>query len=101
MEVQQPAEAAKNKGNEAFKRKHFEEALKHYDEAITLNQIQPLYYNNKAATFIEMKDYQSAMQEILKAEQVMSEPDNKEKIQDYFVKRAKVLARKASIYAKQ
>jgi stress-induced-phosphoprotein 1 len=55
MDVEDPAEDAKNKGNEAFKKKNFNEALNLYDEAIRLNPNEPLYYNNKAAAYIELK----------------------------------------------
>jgi len=42
----------KNKGNESFKKKNFDEALNFYEEAIKLNPNEPLYYNNKAAAYI-------------------------------------------------
>jgi len=37
------------------------EAIEYYNEAIKLNDLEVLYYNNKAAVFIELKDYQTAM----------------------------------------
>ena len=40
--------AAKEKGNAAYKSKQFEEALKHYEEAISLDPNDMTYYNNKA-----------------------------------------------------
>ncbi|KAH3845447.1 hypothetical protein DPMN_087728 [Dreissena polymorpha] len=45
-----PAVAAKEKGNNAYKAKNFEEALKFYDEAIALDPSDMTYLNNKAAT---------------------------------------------------
>jgi tetratricopeptide (TPR) repeat protein len=55
MEVEDPAESAKNKGNEEFKKKNFDQAINLYEEAIKLNPNEPLYYNNKAAAYIELK----------------------------------------------
>ena len=33
------------------------EAIEYYNKAIQLNEFEVLYYNNKAAVFIELKDY--------------------------------------------
>lgn len=52
MDVEDPAENAKAKGNDHFKKKNFNEALNLYEEAIQLNPNEPLYYNNKAAVYI-------------------------------------------------
>jgi len=57
----------KERGNTEFKKKNFNEALNFYDEAIKLNGDEPLYYNNKAAAYIEMKEYDQALQEIERA----------------------------------
>lgn len=51
-----------------------------------------MYYNNKAAAYIELKQYENALAEVLKAEQLFTDG----KVKD-FVKKAKILARKASI----
>ncbi len=38
MDVEEdPAEQAKNKGNQEYKKKNFNDALNYYDEAIQLN----------------------------------------------------------------
>lgn len=95
MEVEDPAEELKNKGNESFKKKNFDEALNFYEEAIKLNPNEPLYYNNKAAAYIEQKDYEAALQEIKKAETLFEEGVAKD-----YVKKAKVLARKGTIFSK-
>lgn len=51
------AEAYKDLGNKAYKDKQFEEALRHYDQAIVLNPREMTYYTNKAAVYFEMKEY--------------------------------------------
>lgn len=95
MDVEDPAEEKKNKGNDAFKKKNFNEAINLYEEAIKLNPNEPLYYNNKAAAYIELKDYELALQEISHAEKLFEEGV----VKDY-VKKAKVLARKGTILSK-
>lgn len=95
MDVEDPAEDVKNKGNEAFKKKNFNEALNLYDEAIKLNPNEPLYYNNKAAAYIELKQYDAALQEIVHAEKLFEEGVAKD-----YIKKAKILARKGTIYSK-
>lgn len=97
MEVEKkPDEAAKDKGNEFFKKKDFKSAIDHYNEAISINPEEPLYYNNKAACFIESGDFESALLEVEKAEKLFADGIVKD-----WVKKAKVFARKASILFKQ
>lgn len=67
-----------------------------YEQAIQINPDEPLYYNNKAAVYIELKQFESALAEVAKAEQLFVDG----KVKD-FVKKAKILARKASILAYQ
>jgi len=43
----------KNKGNEAYKAKDFEEALICYEEAIQRDPSELTYYTNKAAAYFE------------------------------------------------
>ena len=52
-----------------------------------------MYYNNKAAVYIELKNYVEAMNVVDKAFEVYENSSHKE-----FAKIAKLLARKASIY---
>lgn len=87
---------SKNKGNQQFKSKNFHEALNFYEEAIQLNPNEPLYYNNKAAAYIELNELDNALEEIAKAEKLFEEGVVKD-----FVKKAKVLARKGTIFGKQ
>uniref|UniRef100_A0A8C9GEY1 Stress-induced-phosphoprotein 1 n=1 Tax=Piliocolobus tephrosceles TaxID=591936 RepID=A0A8C9GEY1_9PRIM len=58
-------EEHKLKGNELYKQKKFEEALKEYDEAIKVNPNDMTYYYNKAAVYIEMKLYDKAIETCL------------------------------------
>ena len=85
----------KDKGNQEFKKRNFNEALNFYDEAIKLNPEEPLYYNNKAAAYIELKDYDAAMAEISRAEKLFDEGVVKD-----FIKKAKIMARKGTIFMK-
>lgn len=43
----------KNEGNALYKNKDFEGAMKKYDEAIALKPTELLFYNNKAAVYVE------------------------------------------------
>ena len=95
MDIEDPAEQAKAKGNEFFKKKNFNEAINSYEEAININPNEPLYYNNKAAAYIELGELDNALEEIAKAEKLFSEGVVKD-----FVKKAKVLARKATVFTK-
>ena len=67
-----------------------------YEEAIQLKPEEPLYYSNKAAAYIEMGSYEQAHEELNRAERLFDE----DKVNDY-IKKAKVYARRASIYNKQ
>lgn len=55
------AEAAKNRGNDLYKAKKFDEALAAYDEAIAIDPSNILYNNNKAAVMIEKGDCDGAI----------------------------------------
>ena len=53
----QEAEAKKNFGNEEYKKKNFQNAIKHYTEAIQINPNEIIYHSNVAAAYIELKQY--------------------------------------------
>jgi stress-induced-phosphoprotein 1 len=57
------AVAAKDRGNQLYKQKQFDEALAAYDEASRLDPTSPTYLNNKAAVFIEMGEIDRAIQQ--------------------------------------
>jgi len=88
-----PAEEEKVKGNEEYKKRNFDQAILHYDKAIELDPNEVIYYNNKAACYIETKQPEKAIEICDKAIEICKGSNY-----DY-VKLAKVLARKASAYA--
>jgi stress-induced-phosphoprotein 1 len=60
----------KNLGNEAYKKKDFVTAHKHYDKAIELDPANATFYNNKAATFLEENKYTECIEQCQKAIEV-------------------------------
>lgn len=89
------ADKEKNKGNDEYKKRNFDEALKYYDKAIELDPNEVLYYNNKAACYIEKNDLAKALEVCEKALEVATETNLKD-----FGKLAKLYARKANVLAK-
>ncbi|KAF8681938.1 hypothetical protein HU200_045391 [Digitaria exilis] len=57
---EEAAEAAKEKGNAAFKEKQWQKAVNIYTEAIKLNGKIATYYSNRAAAFLELTNYRQA-----------------------------------------
>ena len=55
------AEALRLKGNEAFGKKKFDDALQLYSEAITLDGSNGLLYGNRAATLMQLGRHQQAV----------------------------------------
>jgi Flp pilus assembly protein TadD len=54
------AEKAKTEGNNEYKQKNFPKAIELYQKAIDLKPGEPLYYNNKAAAFLELGEFAKA-----------------------------------------
>ena len=84
------AEAKKAQGNEFYKKRDFENALKLYQEAIDMNPDETTFYSNKAAVFFEMKDFDKCIA-VCDEGLAICKGDNYD-----FTKLGKVLARKAN-----
>ena len=63
FEAKQVALAHKAKGNECYKKRDFDAALKHYDDAISADPGDVTYRNNKCAVHFEKKDYDAVVAE--------------------------------------
>lgn len=61
------AEAAKEKGNVAFKKKDFKAAIEYYSEAIHCDEKNATYYNNRAAAYLAMCSFFQAQADCTKA----------------------------------
>lgn len=57
------AKRSKDLGNAAYKKKDFEAALKHYQEAIEHDPSDITFYNNIAAVYFEQKEYNKCISE--------------------------------------
>ncbi|KYQ58410.1 Stress-induced-phosphoprotein 1 [Trachymyrmex zeteki] len=57
----------KKLGNEAYKKKSFEEALEHYNKAVELDSTEIIYLLNIAAVYFEQKEYQKCIAQCEKA----------------------------------
>lgn len=89
------AEKEKSLGNEQYKQKKFDEALKHYDKAIELDPTDMTYINNKAAVYLEMGNFEECIRQCQKAIDI-----GRENRADFKLI-AKSLSRLATAYFKQ
>jgi len=62
LEIKKQAEDLKAKGNEFYKKKDFENALKFYQEAIDKDPQEITFYSNKAAVYFEMKKFDDCIE---------------------------------------
>ena len=90
VQTQKEAEALKAQGNDFYKKKDFENALKLYQQAIDKNPDEITYYTNKAAVYFEMKNFEECIKWCDNGIEAIQG-----KAYDY-VKLAKALARKAN-----
>ena len=67
---QKKADTEKELGNAAYKKKDFETAISHYDNAIALDSINIIYYTNKAAVFFEQNKFQECVELCEKAVEI-------------------------------
>lgn len=64
------AEEKKNAGNDLYKIKRYDAALQLYTEAINLCPESPAYYGNRAATYMMLGDYKSALRDAKQSVQI-------------------------------
>lgn len=64
------ARKCKELGNAAYKKKDFDEALKHYNEALQHDPTDITYYNNIAAVYFEQKNYEECIKQCEKGIEV-------------------------------
>merc|ERR1712137_427282 len=57
------AEEAKAKGNAAMGQRNFEEAIKHYSDAIVLDSANHVLYSNRSAAYASLGKYEEALQD--------------------------------------
>mmetsp|Transcript_477 Transcript_477/g.718 ORF Transcript_477/g.718 Transcript_477/m.718 type:complete len:596 (-) Transcript_477:84-1871(-) len=94
-EDQKAAVAAKEKGNDLYKSKKFDEAIAAYDEAVALDPTNMTFINNKAAVYFTSKKYDECIAACLEAVEVGK--SNRAPFED----RAKALTRAAKAYQKK
>ncbi|KYQ92351.1 tetratricopeptide-like helical domain-containing protein (TPR) [Tieghemostelium lacteum] len=61
---------AKNKGNKAFSDKNFEEAVKHFTEAIQYDETNHILYSNRSACYAALDKYKEALVDAQKTVQL-------------------------------
>lgn len=57
----------KDQGNECYKKKDFDNALKHYQKAVEHDPTDITFYTNMAAVYFEQKEYEKCIKECEKA----------------------------------
>jgi len=85
----------KDLGNDAYKKKDFETAIKHYDKAIELDPTNIVFYTNKAAVFFEQSELDKCLELCEKAVTI-----GRENRADYKLI-SKPLARSGNVYYKR
>eukprot|EP00128_Syssomonas_multiformis_P007694 Colp12_sorted_trinity150504_noHs@23144 len=90
----QQASQEKDKGNEAYKKKDFANAIQHYSKAIELDPTNITFYTNRAAVHFEKGDFQECLKDCEKGVEV-----GREHLADFKLI-AKAFARMGSCYQK-
>lgn len=60
-------EQLKEQGNDAFKANLYDDAIKYYSEAISLNLSEPVLYSNRSAAYLKKGNYDAAADDARKA----------------------------------
>jgi len=63
MADKEQAAAAKAKGNAAFQAKDFEEAIKHFTEAISHDATDHVFYSNRSACYSSLEQYEKGLED--------------------------------------
>ncbi|CAK0877192.1 unnamed protein product [Prorocentrum cordatum] len=63
MTDKEKAAAAKAKGNAAFQAKNFEEAIKHFTEAISHDATDHVFFSNRSACYSSLEKYEKALED--------------------------------------
>ncbi|AMD19717.1 HCL434Wp [Eremothecium sinecaudum] len=58
--------ALKDKGNECFKEKQYEQAIKYYDYALMLNK-DPVFYSNRSACYVPLNQLEKVIEDTTEA----------------------------------
>nr|AAH91822.1 Zgc:110801 [Danio rerio] len=61
------AEKLKEKANDYFKDKDYENAIKYYTEALDLNPTNPIYYSNRSLSYLRTECYGYALADATRA----------------------------------
>ncbi|SAL95053.1 hypothetical protein [Absidia glauca] len=64
--AQEKALSAKEKGNACFQQQQFQQAIRHYSEAIELDPTNAIYFVNRAMAHLKLKNYLQAEQDCTK-----------------------------------
>jgi len=63
MADKEKAAAAKAKGNAAFQAKNYEEAIKHFTEAIGFDSGDHVFFSNRSACYASLEQYEKALED--------------------------------------
>lgn len=63
----------KNKGNEAFQKGNFLEAINHFSKAIELDPNNHILYSNRSASYASLGKYEDALNDANKCVQIKPE----------------------------
>lgn len=67
------ADEAKSKGNAAFSSGNYEEAIKHFSEAIALAPTNHVLYSNRSAAYASLNKYNEALQDAKKTVEIKAD----------------------------